>query len=77
MQFSTEFIQMLDEDEEGNAIWAEALKGNNLSFHLFATLNLHFNAWTATEFPSSDACLEDLIDDDAGDKENSNKAEYV
>ena len=73
MQFPTEFIQMLDEDEEGNAIWAEALKGNNLSFHLFATLNLHFNAW----FPSSDACLEDLIDDDAGDKENSNKAEYV
>ena len=71
---------MLDEDEEGNAIWAEAWnmsKGNNLSFNLFATLNLHFNAWTATEFPSSDACLEDLIDDDAGDKENSNKAEYV
>ena len=55
-----EFTQVLDKDEEGKWNISRSFRGNDLSFNVFATLTLHFNAWRAAEFPSSDACMEHL-----------------
>ena len=39
-----EFTQVLDKDEEGKWNISRSFKGNDLSFNVFATLTLHFNA---------------------------------